>query len=317
MALPLATVFFGRPARGIIFILACARKSARTPTFRLQLSANTHSPWLCALVTARAARSLMAAVFLFLTACASQSKTAATAQSAEAQSASEYDIARDLWLMRGQPRAALEHALRAVELDDENPDAHHLAALLFLDFCRLDARQCQLEQAEHHARRAVDSKPDFREAKNTLGVALIHRKKYTEAIAVLKPLSDDILYQTPENAWGNLGWAYLELGKLNAAVDALSRSVAVQPNFCVGHFRLGQAYERQQDDAGAIKAYTDALSVDNARCKSLQDAYFARGRVLTRLGQTEPALEDLHYCVSLDAATPTGQSCQALLNDLK
>ena len=49
----------------------------------------------------------------------------------------------------------------------------------------------------------------------------------------------------------------------------------------------------------------------------LQDAYFARGRVLTRLGQTEPALEDLHYCVSLDAATPTGQSCQALLNDLK
>src|SRR5690606_18257527 len=143
------------------------------------------------------------------------------------------------------------------------------------------------------------------------------RKKYTEAVAVLKPLSDDILYQTPENAWGNLGWAYLKLGKLDAAVDALARSVAIQPSFCVGHYRLAQAYERKQDHAGAIRAYTHALSVDNARCKGLQDAYFGRGRVRAHENQTEAAADDLRHCVALDAATPTGQNCQALLNDLK
>lgn len=275
---------------------------------------------LVSLNRARVSVIVAAASFVTLplaTACAPQNQTAANAQSAEAQSASEYDIARDMWLVRGQPRTALDHALRAVEMDDGNAEAHHLVALLFLDFCRLDPRQCQLERAEAHARQAVDSKPDFREAQNTLGVVLIHRKKYTEAVAVLKPLADDILYQTPENAWGNLGWAYLELGRIDEAVDALSRSVAIQPNFCVGHFRLGRAYERKQDYAGAVKAYTDALSVDNARCKGLQDAYFGRGRAQARLGHAAAAATDLRQCVALDASTASGQNCRAMLEDLK
>jgi Tfp pilus assembly protein PilF len=211
----------------------------------------------------------------------------------------------------------LEHALKAIELDDDNADAHHLTALLYLDFCRRDPRQCQLDQAEAHATEALSVRKDFREAMNTLGVILIHRKDYGRAVSTLKPLTDDILYQTPENAWGNLGWAYLELGKLDAALDALSRSVAIQPNFCVGHFRLGLARAKKKDFAGASAAYTRALSVSDPRCKALQEAYLGRAQASVELSHPEQATTDLTQCVALDSTTPTGQSCQALMNQLK
>lgn len=249
--------------------------------------------------------------------CSSHGNGGMPAQDPERQSVAEHDLAADLWLRRGQPREALEHALRAVELDEKNAEATHLVALLYLDFCRRSADECRLAEAARYARMAIDSKPDFREAKNTLGVILVHQKKYDEAIATLRPLAEDILYQTPENAWGNLGWAYLEKGDLDHAIEALRRSIAAQPSFCVGNLRLGLAYERKQSPAAAIEAYTRALETDQPVCKALQDAYAGRARSLVRLGRADEAQTDLQRCVQLDKGTAAGRECGALLGKLK
>ncbi len=77
----------------------------------------------------------------------------------------------------------------SIEIDDDNSDAHHLAALIFLDLCLKSAQDCRLAEAEAHVRRALQLRPDFREARNTLGVVLIHEKKLNEAISVLEPLT--------------------------------------------------------------------------------------------------------------------------------
>ena len=92
-------------------------------------------------------------------------------------SESEYDIARDLWLRRNQPREALAHALKAVDLDEGNAEAAHLVALLYLDFCSRGPTECRLSEAEKHARLALRNKPDFREAKNTLARGADPREK--------------------------------------------------------------------------------------------------------------------------------------------
>jgi type IV pilus assembly protein PilF len=239
------------------------------------------------------------------------------AQSESAQSLAEVDLAQDLWLQRGEPRLALDHTLKAIELDEDNAEAAHLAALLYLDFCNRDAQECRLDDAERYARQAIAIRDDFREAQNTLAVVLIHQKKYADAIAVLRPLSQDILYQTPENAWGNLGWAELELGHTEAAIEALRRSTAVQPEFCVGFYRLGLAYERKADLPSALDAYTRALKVDHPRCRALQVAYAARASVALQLGRQDEAVRDLEECVRLDKLTATGRQCGTLLVPLK
>jgi type IV pilus assembly protein PilF len=258
--------------------------------------------------------ALAAALSLGPVACASSNSMAG--QDSERRSESEYDLARDAWMRRGDSREGLSHALRALELDGDNADAHHLAALIYLDLCRLPGDNCRLDEARVHADAALRLRKDYREARNTLGVVLIHQKRPADAIAVLTPLTADILYITPENAWGNLGWALLELGRLEEAEAALQRSVAAQPRFCVGHYRLGLARERRGLKEGAIEAYTQALEAD-PRCKSLQDAYLARARLAAELGRLEPARQDLDECVRLARETPAGKECDSLRQKLK
>jgi type IV pilus assembly protein PilF len=250
-----------------------------------------------------------------LSACAPASGEGA--KDPERMSESEYDVARDLWLRRGSPREALAHALKAVELNEENADAAHLVALIYMEFCSRSLDECRLQEAERHARLALKAKPDYREASNTLGVVLIHQKRYADAILVLKPLTEDILYQTPENAWGNLGWAQLESGAIDAAIDSLRRSIAAQPLFCVGLFRLGLAYERRHEDTQAAETLTRALETQAPGCNSLQDAFAARARVELRLGNGDAARSDLERCSALSGKTATGKECSSMLQKFK
>jgi len=239
------------------------------------------------------------------------------AKDPERISESEYDVARDLWMRRNSPREALDHALKAVELNEDNADAAHLVALIYMDFCSRNVDECRLSEAEKHARLALKAKPDYREATNTLGVILIHQKRYAEAIRVLKPLTEDILYQTPENAWGNLGWAQLESGATDAAIESLRRSVAAQPLFCVGLFRLGLAYERRHEDTAASETLTRALETQAPGCNGLQDAFAARARVELRMGNQDAARSDLERCRELSGKTTTGKECSSMLQKFK
>ena len=256
------------------------------------------------------------AALLALSACASSS-SGEGAKDPERISESEYDVARDLWIRRNSPREALAHALKAVELDENNADAAHLVALIYMDFCSRNVDECRLPAAEKHARLALKAKPDYREATNTLGVILIHQKRYADAIKVLKPLTEDILYQTPENAWGNLGWAQLESGAIDAAVDSLRRSIAAQPLFCVGLYRLGLAYERRHEDTAASETLTRALETQAPGCNSLQDAFAARARVELRAGNQDGARSDLQRCIELSGKTITGKECSSMLQKFK
>lgn len=249
---------------------------------------------------------------LSLAGCARSGRGANSADS-ERQSEAEYDVARDLFLARRDPRAALEHAQKAVELNESNADAQHFVALIYLYFCSSSPLDCRLDEAEKAARRAVKSRADFREAQNTLGVVLIQQKKFDEAVTVLDPLAHDILYQTPWDAWGNLGLAYLEKGKVEDAVTALQRSVTSEPRFCVGNYRLGLAYEKKGDLDAARHALSQAVETNRPECQSLQDAFEARARVYSKSKNCELAKGDLEKCRDIAPNSPAGLRCVASL----
>jgi type IV pilus assembly protein PilF len=230
---------------------------------------------------------------------------------------SEVDIAADLWWRQGQPREALKHALEATKLDSKNGDAAHMVSLIYLHFCQFSQPdECHLDEAERHARRAIALRHDDLQAKNTLGVILVHQHRSEEAIAVLLPITEDILYPTPELAWGNLGWAYLDQGDLKRAVPALRRSVAAQPLFCVGNYRLGVAYHRSGQLEAAVDALDRALETQAPGCQNLQDAYLERARVHIALGQVGETRVDLDRCLGLAKSNTSGRECGRLLTAL-
>ena len=227
------------------------------------------------------------------------------------QSQSEYDLAND-YFYHGQPRLALDHVRKAIGYDDQNAKALYFASTIHLFFCSgklgLRDRDCRLTDAENYVRSALRAEGNFREAKNTLGQILILEARYLEAIAVLAPLTKDPAFESSYLAWGNLGWAQVLAGHVDEGIESLKNSIT-EPRFCVGHYRLGVAYETKGDLAAAERSLTDALSVDIADCKNLQDAWAVRARVRKGQGKVADACDDLQKCRDLSGETATGKTC--------
>jgi type IV pilus assembly protein PilF len=237
------------------------------------------------------------------------------AQSPERQSEAEYDLARE-YFYKGEPRQALDHAQKAVELDDANAKALYFTSTIYLWFCSADAGfkspDCRLPDAEKHARLALKADETFRDARNLLGQILILEKKFPEAILVLEPLTKDPAYGANYLAWGNLGWAQVLSGDVNSGIASLKNSIT-QPRFCVGHYRLGIAYEKKGDLGQAESSLTNAVTVESPECQNLQDAWEARARVRMKLGRVDDARADFTKCRDISAASPTGKTCVQML----
>lgn len=261
-----------------------------------------------------AAVPVAAAIAAVLMACTG-SKGQPGAQSPERQSDAEYDLARDLF-GKGNPRAALDHAMKSVTLNEENDKAQYFVAVIHLHFCSSDlgftAPDCRLTEVEKYARAALKANPDFRDAKNMLGQVLVNLKRCKEAITVLEPLTKDPAYVHPFFAWGNLGDAQLCEGQVDAAISSLKNSIASEPRFCVGHYRLGTGYERKKDLTNAESSLTQAVTAD-PQCDLLQDAWFARCRVRFGMNKSDDARKDCERCREISDKTPTGKACEALL----
>ncbi|MFO0676066.1 MAG: tetratricopeptide repeat protein [Polyangiaceae bacterium] len=268
-------------------------------------------PKLSPTVSLVLATALVAAVALQACGPRDPSNVGPNAQSPERQSEAEYDLARDFFY-KANPRAALDHALRSVELNDDNSKALYFTAAIYLFFCSgpngMQSPDCRLQDAEKYARAAVKAESTFRDAKNMLGQVLILRDKPADAIAYLEPLTRDPAYAENHLAWGNLGWAQVQLGKLDDGIASLKNSIT-QPRFCVGHYRLGVAYEKKGDLGQADAAFTAALSVDSPDCQNLQDAWEGRARVRTKLGRIADARADFEKCREIAADSQTGKRC--------
>jgi type IV pilus assembly protein PilF len=253
--------------------------------------------------------------------CVSKGASGPGAQSPERQSDAEYDLSVE-YFWKGDTRTALDHALKADALNDENAKALYFTSTIFLSFCstlqEFAVPDCRLPEAEKYGRLAVaaasSTKTDdiLRDAKNLLGQTLILEKKYAEAITVLKPLVDDPAYSASFLAWGNLGWAQVLSGSVDQGIQSL-RNAVTQPRFCVGYYRLGFAYEKKGNLADAEANLTSAVQVDSPSCQNLQAAWEERGRVRAKMGKPEEARADFEKCKDISAESPAGRRCLNML----
>jgi tetratricopeptide (TPR) repeat protein len=225
----------------------------------------------------------------------------------------EYELAVGM-MSEQNIAAAFEHLFKAIELDPKNPEAHLLLGNLYMLRGDFDKAEGELREAkELGAENDAYGPPFVSEVQNSLGVVLVHLKRYDEAIVELRDAAGNILNRNPHLAWGNLGWAYHERGEYNRAVEALTQAVRQQTRFCLGFYRLGKTYTALRDFERADDALTRCLEVTDPACKSLQDAWRLRGEARAQLGLRQDAIADFERCVELESQSEAGHACQGYL----
>ena len=140
----------------------------------------------------------------------------------------------------------------------------------------------EFADAEREFRRCVTLKPDDGEAMNFHGRTLIELQRLPEAVDVLRKTTVLPLYATPDKAYSSLGYA-LSL---------------------------------QGDNAGAIRAYQEALKIDPPTVpRSL--LHLELGRIYMAQGETIKAREALAQVKLLDPQGTAGAEATKLMQKLK
>jgi Tfp pilus assembly protein PilF len=95
--------------------------------------------------------ALMSAFAFMASGCTSTRTVGFGAQSPERQSDTEYALAKE-YFYKSDPRVALDHALKAVQLSGDNSRALYFTSTLFLYFCStnqgMTSPDCRLADAE-------------------------------------------------------------------------------------------------------------------------------------------------------------------------
>ena len=178
------------------------------------------------------------------------------------------------------PRAR-DAVRRAMEQGTGLAEAHH--SLGFLKFW-LD---WDWPAAEAAFRRAIELDPSYSLAHRGLSVVLSHMRRPEEARQAARRARElDPLH--PGHCALSAQWEYFA-GDSPEAVRLAQRSIALDPEFWVGHLQLAQAYEQLGENDATFESLQSAgrLSGGNSKVPS------QRGYLLAKLGRTDEALSVL------------------------
>ena len=92
------------------------------------------------------------------------------------------------------------------------------------------------------SKRSLALKPDYTQAQNNLGAALLKQKKYDQAIECYSQFSNNLLYTTPHFAFSNIGWAYLGKGEYFFAENNFLKALNEEPYFINAIHGLASTY---------------------------------------------------------------------------
>ncbi len=131
-----------------------------------------------------------------------------------------------------QYKDAAEAYRQAIRLDADNPDTLYSLGLSLNKLNRTDEEILSYK-------RAIALKPDHANALEHLGLAYFKQKRYGESAQAFEQLKT---YRPDGKTYNYLGESYLEEGKLEESVSALSNAVGYDPDLEKARYNLGRAY---------------------------------------------------------------------------
>jgi TolB-like protein/DNA-binding winged helix-turn-helix (wHTH) protein/Flp pilus assembly protein TadD len=196
-------------------------------------------------------------------------------------------------------RAAAEHAVRA---DAQLAEAQNSMAMVHF------WQGWDIPSAEAAFRRAIALDPAYELAHRTLGVMLAHAGRYEEA----KPLLRRARELEPLNPMSHALSSHVSYlaGDYPEAAAFARQAIVVDPEFWIGHFLLGEAAERLDQDELALEELAASARLSGGNSKALA----LRGFVLAGLGRTKEAREVLDTLAAVRQARYVPPYATALIH---
>jgi len=172
-----------------------------------------------------------------------------------------------------------EAARRALEMNEGLAEAHAALAVVYRDFDR------NWEDAEREFVRAIQLDPNYGSAHQWYAEYLTALGRFDEALVHIKMAEDaaplSLIIRTIH------AWIYLEAGHAERAISLFEDTIAMDPEFPVSHWILGQACCITGDYQRAIDELELAISLSGDNSHVLADL----GYVNARAGHRSEALE--------------------------
>ena len=131
-------------------------------------------------------------------------------------------------------------------------------------------------RAIHWYEEALQRRPDYSQAQQELGIALIGAGEIQRAVEVLEKAAGSPSVESI--ALADLGSAYLKLGNRDRAGQVLERALTMNPDSPEAHNLMGLLLGQKEDWAGAEKHLREAIAIQ----PDMADAHFNLANLLTQ-----------------------------------
>jgi type IV pilus assembly protein PilF len=203
------------------------------------------------------------------------------------------DSKRDIgeaYMRQGDYTSALRELLEAEKLDPENPFTHHDLGLCY-------RAKNRMVDALAHFNKAVNLKPNYTPARNSLGRAYLEIGELDKAIAIFQEITKDALYATPHFPLANLGLAYYKKGDYPTALEYYHQALKLEPNFVFALHGLGSTYLAMNNGRMALNYLERALQL----APKVAEIHFEYAEANLLVGRTAQAKASYENAIDLAA----------------
>ena len=203
-------------------------------------------------------------------------------------------------------------AKELLEAEKYSPDDHRVHYFLGMAYHGKGMR----DKAVEEFKRAISLKKDYSEAHNYLGTLYSDMELWDQAIEEFDRALANPIYDTPDKALYNVGWAYYSKKDYKTALIKYQEALRREPMTYLRpqiEKNIGLVYFDQNNIQEAVQHFKKSVELN----PSLYDAHFLLGECYVRIKDTEKAKSAFQTVIKLSPQSSFGQKAKSYLQSLK
>ncbi len=183
----------------------------------------------------------------------------------------------------GELRQAEILCRKVLETDPDNADAHHFIGVIAYDVQNFKA-------AEQYIQKAIELNPDNPSCYLNMGNVVHEQGRYEESIQWYER-SVAFDYEANKKAYNNMGVSLTRLGRLEQALESLSKAVELDPAYFEAHNNLGETFKFSGMYDKAFEAYDRAIAI----APEFVPARWNRSMLLLLMGEFDQGWQEYEW----------------------